>query len=114
MLCARARKRLAEHPTKGVLKRFPPPPNVLEESRIDKGLIVAPAGCMDLRFEPGKDGIIEPNGDARLRGRKGINRSTLGSAEIVFALHNCSSYCCLSCGVALRAEMIRSLLPRRV
>jgi hypothetical protein len=62
--------------------------DVLAQDFVDDGLIVAATGKFDLVAEPGKDFVIEADGDSCFPLGNGNDSATLCLAEIVFTLQN--------------------------
>ncbi len=86
--------------------------HVLSKRIVDQGLIVPAMGFANQFAKVIDDVAVQPNGDPDLPLRQRNYSSSLAPAEIVFPLHiRLSSYCARSREVALRAEIMRMVLP---
>ena len=88
---------------------------IIAERIVDEGLIIT-AMCFSNQFAEVIDDVaVQPNRDANLLQWQRNDRPALSLTENIFALHiRVSSYCARSREVALRAEIIRVVLPRSV
>jgi hypothetical protein len=67
--------------------------NVFTQSIVDQGLVVAPAGGVNLVTKPGQDVVVDANGDAGLSRRRRVKCSPFTLAEVLFLFHSLSLIC---------------------
>lgn len=74
---------LPHHEAEGFFQRQVTVLNVFTQGIVDQGLIVAPAGSIDLAAKPGQDIVVDADGNTGLSGRRRVKCSTFSPAESV-------------------------------